>query len=37
MTYFEHLTRDHSFDPEKIEGLTDEELAKLHGAAHFGY
>ena len=37
MTYFEHLTRDHSFDAEKIEGLTDEELAKLHGAAHFGY
>ncbi|MEX2169523.1 MAG: hypothetical protein WD851_09435 [Pirellulales bacterium] len=37
MTFFEHLTRDHSFDPEKIEGLTDEELGKLHGAAHFGY
>lgn len=37
MTYFEHLTRDHSFDADKIEGLTEEELAKLHGAAHFGY
>lgn len=37
MTYFEHLTRDHSFDAEKIEGLTEEELEKLHGAAHFGY
>jgi hypothetical protein len=37
MTYFEHLTRDHSFNAEKITGLTDEELAKLHGAAHFGY
>lgn len=37
MTYFEHLTRDHSFDPNRIEGLTEEELAKLHGAAHFGY
>jgi hypothetical protein len=37
MTYFEHLTRDHSFDADKITGLTEEELAKLHGAAHFGY
>jgi hypothetical protein len=36
-TYFEHLTRDHSFDPEKIEGLTEEEQAKLHAAAHHGY
>jgi hypothetical protein len=37
MTFWEHLTRDHSFDPEKIEGLTEDELAKLHGAAHYGY
>jgi hypothetical protein len=37
MTYWEHLTRDHSFDPEKIEGLTEDELAKLHAAAHDGY
>ena len=37
MTYWEHLTRDHSFDAEKIEGLTDEEQAKLHAAAHYGY
>lgn len=37
MTYFEHLTRDHSFEAEKIKGLTEEDLAKLHGAAHFGY
>jgi hypothetical protein len=37
MTYWTHLTRDHSFDPVKIEGLTEDELAKLHGAAHFGY
>jgi hypothetical protein len=37
MTYFEHLTRDHSFDAAKITGLTEDELAKLHGAAHFGY
>jgi hypothetical protein len=37
MTYWTHLTRDHSFDPEKIVGLTEDEQAKLHGAAHFGY
>jgi hypothetical protein len=37
MTFWEHLTRDHSFDPAKIEGLTEEEQAKLHAAAHYGY
>ena len=37
MTYWEHLTRDHGFDPERIEGLTEEEEAKLHAAAHAGY
>jgi hypothetical protein len=37
MTFWEHLTRDHSFDPEKIEGLTIDEQAKLHAAAHYGY
>jgi hypothetical protein len=37
MTYWEHLTRDHMFDPEKIKGLTEVEQAALHGAAHFGY
>jgi hypothetical protein len=37
MTFWEHLTRDHSFDPKKIEGLTEDEQAKLHAAAHFGY
>ena len=37
MTYWEHLTRDHSFEPEKIEGLTIDEHAKLHAAAHYGY
>jgi hypothetical protein len=37
MTYWEHLTRDHSFDPAKIEGLTIDEQAKLHAAAHYGY
>ena len=37
MTYWTHLTRDHSFDAEKIEGLTIDEQAKLHAAAHYGY
>jgi hypothetical protein len=37
MTFWEHLTRDHSFDPAKIEGLTIDEQAKLHAAAHYGY
>lgn len=37
MTFFEHLTRDHSFDPLKIEGLTIPDQAKLHAAAHHGY
>jgi hypothetical protein len=37
MTYWEHLTRDHSFDAAKIEGLIEAEQAKLHAAAHFGY
>ena len=37
MTYWTHLTRDHSFDPLNLEGLTIDEQAKLHGAAHFGY
>jgi hypothetical protein len=37
MTFWEHLTRDHFFEPDHIVGLTIAELAKLHGAAHFGY
>lgn len=37
MTFWEHLTRDHSFDPERITGLTIDEQAKLHAAAHHGY
>lgn len=37
MTCWCHLTRDHSFAPEKIEGLTQAELDELHAAAHFGY
>jgi hypothetical protein len=37
MTFWEHLTRDHSFDALKIEGLTIDEQARLHAAAHYGY
>ena len=37
MTYWEHLTRDHSFDAARIEGLTIAEQAQLHAAAHYGY
>ena len=37
MTFWEHLTRDHSFDPDRIAGLTIDEQAKLHAAAHYGY
>jgi hypothetical protein len=37
MTFWVHLTRDHYFDPAKIEGLTIDEQALLHAAAHAGY
>jgi hypothetical protein len=37
MTYWEHLTRDHLFHADRIRGLTENEQAKLHAAAHFGY
>ena len=37
MTFWKHLTEDHSFDPVQIEGLTIDEQAKLHAAAHYGY
>lgn len=37
MTYWEHLTRDHAFDPQKIAGLSIGDQALLHAAAHFGY
>jgi hypothetical protein len=37
MTFWEHLTRDHFFDPGRIAGLTVDEQAKLHAAAHHGY
>jgi hypothetical protein len=37
MTYHTHLTRDHLFKAENLAGLTGDELAKLHSAAHAGY
>jgi hypothetical protein len=37
MTYWIHLTRDHFFDAGRIDGLTEDEQAKLHAAAHHGY
>ena len=37
MTYFVHLTRDHSFDEKVVEKLDEPEQAKLHAAAHYGY
>ena len=37
MTFWTHLTRDHSFSAERIRGLKLDEQAKLHAAAHFGY
>ena len=37
MTFWEHLTRDHSFDADRIAGLNVVEQAKLHAAAHYGY
>lgn len=37
MTFWEHLTRDHYFDPLRIAGLNIDEQAKLHAAAHHGY
>lgn len=37
MTFWTHLTRDHFFAADRIEGLTIPEQAKLHAAAHFGY
>jgi hypothetical protein len=37
MTFWTHLTRDHFFDARHIAGLTIDEQAKLHAAAHYGY
>ncbi len=37
MTFWTHLTRDHSFLPEVVDRLTKDEQAKLHSAAHYGY
>ena len=37
MTVWTHLTRDHSFDPLRIAGLSEPEQFQLHAAAHYGY
>ncbi|MFN3189426.1 MAG: hypothetical protein ACE361_02795 [Aureliella sp.] len=37
MTFWVHLIRDHSFDPRRIEGLSEHEYSLLHSAAHHGY
>jgi hypothetical protein len=37
MTFWEHLTRDHFFEADKIAGLSEADLALLHAAAHAGY
>jgi hypothetical protein len=37
MTVWAHLTRDHGFTADRIEGLTESEQDKLHAAAHYGY
>jgi hypothetical protein len=37
MTFWEHLTRDHYFSAARITGLSEDEQAKLHSAAHYGY
>lgn len=37
MSFWVHLTRDHRFHPKSVSGLTTEEQAKLHAAAHHGY
>lgn len=37
MTVWTHLTRDHMFAEDHLEGLTEKEQFKLHAAAHYGY
>lgn len=37
MTFWTHLVRDHAFIPDNIRGLSADEQAKLHAAAHYGY
>jgi hypothetical protein len=37
MSFFTHLTRDHSFREANIIDLTIDEQAQLHAAAHYGY
>ncbi len=37
MSFWTHLTRDHSFEANKINGLNETEQELLHSAAHHGY
>lgn len=37
MSFWTHLTRDHSFRAEVVDLLTKDDQAKLHSAAHYGY
>lgn len=37
MTYWTHLTRDHHFTPQQIQGLDEQSQAKLHAVTHYGY
>lgn len=37
MTFTYHLTNHHNFKLSNIRGLTENELFKLHSAAHYGY
>ncbi|HBE70108.1 MAG TPA: hypothetical protein DDW52_18325 [Planctomycetaceae bacterium] len=37
MTFWIHLTRDHQFSAQHLEGLSLNQIAKLHAAAHYGF
>lgn len=37
MTFTFHLTNHHNFKGSNLRGLTQNELFKLHSAAHYGY
>ena len=37
ITFWDHLVRHHKFKPKLISGLSSNELAMLHSAAHYGY
>ncbi|MCA9134838.1 MAG: hypothetical protein KDA45_16835, partial [Planctomycetales bacterium] len=37
MSFWTHLTRDHSFQEAVVDELSEEEQGKLHAAAHYGY